>query len=544
MMTNKEIIEDMKITTTNLDHLGIVAGVFDQLGISEVIDNKIPKSRQHKVSHSTIVKAIVLNGLGYTERRLYLFPSYFENLPTERLLGKGILPKDINEDTVGRTLDRIYEYGPTKLFTEIALKVMKKLSVEPLLLHLDTTSFSVEGGYEGDDGENAVEITFGYSKDGRWDLKQFILSMATNQYGMPLFEEIHSGNKSDKEIIRQTFKELKEELKTSIDKVYYIADSSFYTEENLKDVGKDVYWITRVPSTIKMVKDLLKEDLEMVACEDQRYSIYETKVNYGGIEQRWIVVYSKEMQERKEISFNKELEKDKEKVEKELMHLRNIEFYCEADAIEEANRWISKHPRYRFKELNIKEKVRKAERRRGRPKKGEELDRYYVIEGELEVIEEEIEKERDKLGRFIIATNDIDKEVSGEEILNYYKEQKYIESGFRFLKDKSFRVSEVYLKKEERITALLMLMVLTLLVYTVAEWKIRRELARIGESVPNQKGKPTQRPTMRWIFQLFRGISEVRMELGRKEIIKLTEVKEIPKKILILMGKECEKYYS
>lgn len=112
LMTNKEIIEDMKITTTNLDHLGIVAGVFDQLGISEVIDNKIPKSRQHKVSHSTIVKAIVLNGLGYTERRLYLFPSYFENLPTERLLGKGVLPKDINEDTVGRTLDRIYEYGP------------------------------------------------------------------------------------------------------------------------------------------------------------------------------------------------------------------------------------------------------------------------------------------------------------------------------------------------------------------------------------------------------------------------------------------------
>jgi len=117
LMTNKEIIEDMKITTTNLDHLGIVAGVFDQLGISEVIDKKIPKNRQHKVSHSTIVKAIVLNGLGYTERRLYLFLSYFENLPTERLLGKGILPKDINENTVGRTLDRIYEYRQSLLYS-------------------------------------------------------------------------------------------------------------------------------------------------------------------------------------------------------------------------------------------------------------------------------------------------------------------------------------------------------------------------------------------------------------------------------------------
>jgi transposase len=143
LKTTDESIKDIKITTTNLDHLGIVAGVFDELGISEVLDEKIPKNRQHKVSHSTIVKAIVLNGLGYTERRLYLFPSYFKNLPTERLLGRGILPEDINEDTVGRTLDRIYEYGPTKLFSEIALKVMKKLSVEHLLLHLDTTSVSV-----------------------------------------------------------------------------------------------------------------------------------------------------------------------------------------------------------------------------------------------------------------------------------------------------------------------------------------------------------------------------------------------------------------
>ena len=95
------------------------------------------------------------------------------------------------------------------------------------------------------------------------------------------------------------------------------------------------------------------------------------------------------------------------------MHLRNREFYCEADAIEEANRWIEKHPWYRFKELKIKEKLRRSEGRRGRPRKGEELDRYYLIEGELEVIEEEIEKEREKLGRFIIATNEIDTEVSG-----------------------------------------------------------------------------------------------------------------------------------
>ena len=74
MKTNDESIKDINITTTNLDHLGIVAGVFDELGISEVLDEKTPKNRRHKVPHFTIVKAMVLNGLGYTERRLYLLP--------------------------------------------------------------------------------------------------------------------------------------------------------------------------------------------------------------------------------------------------------------------------------------------------------------------------------------------------------------------------------------------------------------------------------------------------------------------------------------
>jgi len=70
------------------------------------------------------------------------------------------------------------------------------------------------------------------------------------------------------------------------------------------------------------------------------------------------------------------------------------------------------------------------------------------------------------------------------------------------------------------------------------------ELARLGESIPNQKGKPTQRPTMKWVFQFFRGISEVRMELMGEEIMKVTNLREVPRKILSLMGKECEKYYN
>ncbi len=88
-------------------------------------------------------------------------------------------------------------------------------------------------------------------------------------------------------------------------------------------------------------------------------------------------------------------------------------------------------------------------------------------------------------------------------MLQYYKGQSAVEKGFRFLKDKSFRVAEVYLKKEERIEALSMIMVLSLLIYSIAEWMIREKLKVSGETVLNQIGKPTQRPTLKWISQKF-----------------------------------------
>jgi len=202
----------MKLSTLSLDHLGLVAAIFDALGISEVIDESIPKTRNCKLSHSAIIKALVINGLGFAERRLYIFPSYFENLALERLFNPGVVPEDFNEDVVGRTLDRINKFGSTALFNNIAIKCMQQLAFGTNIYHVDTTSFGVHGDYEGLDCKPAMEITLGHPKDGRWDLKQFIVSMVTNQCGIPLFVKAHSGNKSDKKTLIETIQMFKSNL--------------------------------------------------------------------------------------------------------------------------------------------------------------------------------------------------------------------------------------------------------------------------------------------------------------------------------------------
>jgi len=530
----------MKLSTLSLDHLGLVAGIFDELNISEVIDDAIPKTRDYKLPHSAIIKGLVINGLGFRERRLYIYPTYFKDLALEKLFGSGISPEDFNEDSVGRTLDRINRFGSTKLFNLIAMRCMQQLAFDTHLLHVDTTSFSVHGQYEGDDCQPAIEMTFGHPKDGRWDLKQFVLSMVTNQYGIPLFVEAHSGNKSDKKTLIETIEKIKSNLNFS-DKIYFVADSAFFSSENINLLGDRTLWITRVPSTVGQAKDLLDRNLEMKSCLDDRYSIFETSVNYGDINQKWVVVDSREMHARKVKTFDRQIEKEFTQARKSVKKLRNVVFACKADARKAADRWMSENPRFLLRNVSTCTICRRIDAKRGRPKKGESLDTGYIVEAEVDRNEQMIASQRDKLGRFVLASNDLT--INGELMLQYYKGQNAVEKGFRFLKDKSFRVAEVYLKKEERIEALSMIMVLSLLIYSIAEWILRKRLKETGETVLNQIGKPTQQPTLKWIFQKFRNINEAVIELKdsvRREII---NVNDEQRKIVELFGQECEKYY-
>lgn len=82
MPASANFIEGSNIS---LGHLGIVADAFDTLGIAAVIDRAIPKTRQHHLTHGEVVKAMVLNGPGFVERRLYLYPEFFSDIAVDRL---------------------------------------------------------------------------------------------------------------------------------------------------------------------------------------------------------------------------------------------------------------------------------------------------------------------------------------------------------------------------------------------------------------------------------------------------------------------------
>src|SRR5918995_2618856 len=127
-----------------LDHLGLVAGIFDELGIGEVVDNATqqnPEMRDLTVGEA--VKAMVLNGLGFINQALYLVPRFFHNKPTYRLISPRVTHKQLNDDALGRALDTLYAFGVTELYSLIAATAAQRLGLTPRFAHLDRTSFHV-----------------------------------------------------------------------------------------------------------------------------------------------------------------------------------------------------------------------------------------------------------------------------------------------------------------------------------------------------------------------------------------------------------------
>lgn len=503
-MVSQRVI--LKSYSKKLEHLGIIAGIVHEMGIIELVDERLPKLRHHQLTHGDVVLAMILNGLGFTERRLYLFPAYFENKALKRLFRKDVTAEDFNDDVIGRTLDAIKEYGPERLFQEIISQVFIKAKLGYHIVHLDTTNFSVHGAYDNTTDEATISIEKGYPKDGRWELNRFGIGLIVNQIGVPLFIQLLSGNDNDKVVLPEMLSRFRSQVEFS-EPLYCIADSALYTENNIRRLAERVFFITLVPGTIGEQQKLLRQDLTLIPMEDPRYSYYVTESRYGGVLQKWVVFQSEERRKKGEQTLKKQQAKAADNIAKALVHLKNREFACEKDAIKEAHCWIEKHPQYEFKTLEIISRQKRLSGSRGRPKKDEQTELVYAISATVTLKESAWTAEWNALGRFVLTTNDL--MLSSEQLLARYKNQYMVERGFRFLNDKSFAISDVFLKNVGRIEALSMLMVTMLAVYSFGEHILRSRLAELNATVRNQVGKPTSRPTLKWVMTFFDGVSEL-----------------------------------
>jgi transposase len=498
--------------TQVLDHLGLVAGMFEELGITEVIDRATKQNPEMRiVTAGHAVKAMVLNGLGFINQQLYLVPHFFHNKPISRLIAPGIQASHLNDDTLGRALDTLYETGLTELYSLIAATAARRLGLTPTFTHLDTTSFHVDGRYNSAEApdEQVVHMTHGYSRDHRPDLNQVMLElMVEHQAGIPILMKPLSGNSSDAQAFGQVIRDHIAHLHTTYGTTYLVADSALYSADNLLQLAETpMKWITRVPATLGEAQAVLAQaDPQTMAPLREGYRFRVVTSTYGGVAQRWVLLYSEPRQPHAQRTVDKQWRQHSDQEVKAFTSLCRTAFACEADAQQALTSFAAGLQATFLYESTVSPTPRYG--KRGRPGPGAQPDQIvYHITGALASRLTDRQARVDQQSCFILATNELDEgQLSSQAVLDGYKGQASAERGFRFLKDPQFLASSLYLKKPERIMALLMVMTVCLLVYAALEYRIRRAIQEHGTTFPDQKGKRIQNPTARWVFHYFVGI--------------------------------------
>ena len=531
-------------TTQRIDHHGIVTGISREIELVETIDKHVGQTGR-KVSCGEGALVMIQNALGFSSRALYLMPNYLHNKPVDLLIRPGLTADDFNDDTLGRCLDDLYACGVTEVFASVASKALRVHGIEHQFVHLDSSSFHLHGQYDVDvPDDEMISITHGYSRDHRPELKQVVAQLITShKSSLPVWLEVLSGNSSDKESFAESVKGYCEHL-AGEEQPYFVMDSAGYSESNLKEL-QNILWVMRVPETLAEAKRLVKEtECEQMVELSPGHFCKEVPSEYGEIVQRWLVVFSQAAYERELKTLEKAQVREQEVAKKQWRKVCQPVFNCQEDAIAACKqfnqRWKYHRATEQFTQIHQYSHP-------GRPAAGTEPDVVrYVLTGTVELYAKGVEEEKRSLGKFIIATNELDiQQLSSAAMLENYKAQSMsVERGFRFLKDPIFFANSLFLKSPARIMALIMIMGLALLIFALGERKLREALKQNHESIPDQKGKQTQTPTLRWVFQIFEGLDVLSVWTnGHLVTRKVLNLRPVHQQIIGLFGSEVQKCY-
>ena len=248
-------------------------------------------------------------------------------------------------------------------------------------------------------------------------------------------------------------------------------------------------------------------------------------VKHCGVKQRWIVVRHRKPKYKEIATFDKKLDKQEKAIKKNHQRLVNKVFPDKKEAQIYGENQRKQYPNFIFEHhiVAVRKKVRGTRKT---------IITGYNIKPSFRRNESRIEKEKERKGKFVIATNCFDSsEISAKEIIDAYRNRNgAIEGCFKFLKRKDLGLNQIYLKKESRIESMMIIMTFILFVNNLAQKKIRGYLKEYNHTVPNQKLHPIKNPTFKWISYIMRDVQKVWV-LSRDNIVHHVSIKGLLKGI-------------
>jgi transposase len=501
------------LTFSEVGHLPIVKDFAKKIKLVETLDTMVDS--QMDLSPGIAVLAMVLDTLsGRTP--LYRLEEFFQEKDTELIIGHDVKPELFCDYNVGRVLDKLFDTGTQRIFSQIAQNAIGVFDIDARRAHFDTTSISVFGDYDFSDPP--LKITYGHSKDKRPDLKQFLISMLCVDRNIPILGTTEDGNVSDKTLNNELLGGISRHMARhgiKLGAFVYVADSAFVTTKNLKrSIEENVKFLSRLPATYKECARAISEavaadnwidfgTLNQTPVTNKRpaayYRGYETTVEIDGEAYRAIVVHSSAHDKRRHKRIDRLIQKKRKELDANCKKINSGPFFCRADAEAAADK-VGRSVANSYHRLQYD--IRKqAKYPRGRPAKGKErtpTGYEYILDVKIDVDADAVSSLRLEAGCFVLICNLSSRQERSQwtsaSLLELYKNQSGIEQNFGFLKDPVI-VNSIFLKKPNRIEVLGLVLLIALLIWRLMERCMRRYLDETESEITGWKKRPTKRPT-------------------------------------------------
>ena len=436
----------------------------------------------------------------------------------------------LNDDRLGRCLDKLFEVDRAALMTEVVVEAVRVFQFNLEELHNDSTTITFSGAYEGTNGQMKKEgsphrITHGHNKDHRPDLKQLLYLLTTTADGtVPVWCSVEHGNTTDDKTHIHTWRSLCQLV--GHPGFLYVADSKLCTRENMEHIAESKgRFLTVLPRTrgetesflswkkrfgVNWTEVLRRPNARLRNGPDEVFKAYESHIpSDEGYRIVWI--WSSQKDEHDALSRRRRLTRANEELQALAARMQSPRSRVrDAERAQEAAKAILAQTQ--TTELvefgvEVKEDASFKQEKPGRPSKE---TKYVRVPRQKLVLhwstrEEAIEEEKQMDGIFALISND--KSLSLEEVLLTYKHQPSLERRFKQLKS-VLEVMPVFLKTPRRIEALLFLYFLAILVHALIELQVRRRMAADGiKTLPlYPEDRPCERPTADRMLSLFEDV--------------------------------------
>jgi len=549
------------LASRRLGALPLVAFFARRIGLRRLLDTWVPPDDARlALDPATVLSAVIAN-LCIEHRPLYALGEWAAAYEPGLLVLAGGQAGLLNDDRVGRMLDRLFLADRGSLLTELMTGVITEFGIDCSRLHNDSTSVSVHGAYQAADGGEVAgvptpAITFGHSKDRRPDLKQLVYILTVSaDHAVPVIYRLADGNTSDDPTHIPAWDQLVK--LTGHAGFLYVADCKLASEEAMRHIDRGGgRFITVLPRSRKedAAFRAWMQDHQPAWAEAHR----EPGARLGHPDQVWstcdapapsaegyrvVWVHDNGKQQRDAATRARRIEKAVAAVEDDLAarvgsprsRLRTAAAVHAAarDAIAaaDATRWV----RYAVHETT-QESYRQAGP--GRPGPGTAYRRIenkaFRVTCDVDVAQVAYDAVSD--GCWPLITNDMD--MTGAQVLAAYRYQPNLERRHHLLKGIQ-DAAPIWIKTIPRIEAIFLCHFIALLITALIERQIRTAMKTAGiarlATYPEFRGCAA--PTADRIFEIFAHVQrhELRDQAGAPVQIFEPELTPLQLRILELL---------